>query len=265
MTRTKSPSLKQRARSTRGFFLRLLISLRYRLETRGLEDIPADRPMLFLPNHPAMLDPFLVYSCLDGLRPRFLADENQFTSPLLRWVRDLTRVITIPDYNISGPAARAGVLKGLEAAAGALRAGDSLLLYPAGGMQRATDELIRNTSSVSRILQAAPEARVIGVRIEDMWGSSFSRAGHSGAKPDFMRMLKRGAGIIFSNLIFFTPRRRVRISFVEAKSLPRPRPGVSVSAVNRRETTAWLNDFYAPARHEPRFVPYYFWRRAARS
>ena len=259
------PSLDQRVRSLRGFFLRLLISLRYRLEVRGLEDIPTDRPLLFLPNHPALLDPFLVYSCLDGLRPRFLADENQFGSALLRWIKNIARVITIPDYNVSGPAARAGVLKGLEEAAAALRAGDAVLLYPAGAMQRESGERIRNTSSVSRILQAAPEARVIGVRIEGMWGSSFSRAYHNGNKPDFMRMLKRGAGIILANLLFFTPRRRVRISFVEAEGLPRPEAGATVNAVARRAETDWLNNFYAPILHEPVFVPYYFWQRSGQS
>jgi 1-acyl-sn-glycerol-3-phosphate acyltransferase len=255
------PNLKRRVRSLRGFFLRLLISLRYRLEVRGLGAIPADTAMLFLPNHPALLDPFLVYSCLDGLRPRFLADENQFGSALLRWVKAVARVITIPDYNVSGPAARAGVLQGLDEAAGALRAGDSLLLYPAGSMQRETRELVRNTSSVSRILQAAPEARVIGVRIEGMWGSSFSRAFQGGKKPDFMLALKRGIKIILRNGIFFTPRRHVRISFTEAKDFPRPASGAGVNAAGRKTVTAWLNDFYASALHEPKFVPYYFWQK----
>lgn len=261
-------SLKQRSRSLRGFCLRRLIGLRYRLEVRGLEDIPADKPVLFLPNHPALLDPFLVYSCLDGIRPRFVADENQFTSALLRWVQRVTRVITIPDYNLVGPAARAGVLKGLDEAARALCAGDSVLLYPAGAMQRVSDEKIRNTSSVSRILQAAPEARVVGVRVEGMWGSSFSRAPYGGEKPDFMRTFKRGVKIILANGIFFTPRRHLRISFVEAHDMPRPGDegsANSTSAAARRAVTGWLNDFYAPALHEPRFVPYYFWRRAAQT
>lgn len=258
----KTPSLKKRARSLRGFWLRRLIALRYRLEICGLEDIPADRPVLFLPNHPALLDPFLVYACLDGIRPRFVADENQFGSPLLRWVQRVTRVITIPDYNVDGPAARAGVLKGLAEASEALRAGDSILLYPAGGVQRATDEKIRNTSSVSRILQAAPNARVVGVRISGMWGSSFSRAAHNGEKPDFMLMLGQGLKVILRNLIFFTPRRRLRISFVDAVDMPRPDSGENTtSAAGRRAVTDWLNDFYAPARHQPVFAPYYFWRK----
>lgn len=257
----KAPSLKQRARSLRGFGLRLLVSLRYRLEICGLEKIPTDRAMLFLPNHPALLDPFLVYSCLDGLRPRFVADENQFGSALLRWVQRITRVITIPDYNVSGPAARAGVLKGLDEAAAALRAGDSVLLYPAGAMQRETKELVRNTSSVSRILQAAPEVRVIGVRIEGMWGSSFSRAFLDGEKPDFMSTFERGLKIILRNFIFFTPRRHVRISFIEALDFPRPQPGEGINAAGRKATTAWLNEFYSPALHEPRFTPYYFWQK----
>lgn len=254
-------SLKKRSRSLRGFFLRLIVSLRYRLEICGLDKIPTDRAMLFLPNHPALLDPFLVYSCLDGLRPRFVADENQFTSPLLRWVQRVARVITIPDYNLDGPAARVGVLKGLDEAAAALRAGDSVLLYPAGVMQRETKELVRNTSSVSRILQAAPDTRIIGVRIEGLWGSSFSRAFLDGEKPDFMATFERGIKIILRNLIFFTPRRPVRISFIEALDFPRPEAGESINAADRKAVTAWLNNFYAPALHEPLFTPYYFWQK----
>lgn len=265
MTPETSTSLKKRVRSLRGFFLRRIISLRYRLEICGLENISAERPMLFLPNHPALLDPLLVYSCLDGLRPRFVADENQFAPALLRRVKNLVRVITIPDYNVSGPAARAGVLKGLNDAATALRGGDSVLLYPAGAMQRENQEKLRNTSSVSRILHDAPEAKVIGVRIEGMWGSSFSRAFHNGKKPDFMLMLRRGAGIIIANLILFTPRRHVRISFIEASGMPRPSGGedgrMVTNAAARKAVNGWLNNFYAPALHEPAFVPYYFWQR----
>lgn len=262
-TRMKTPSLERRARSPRGFWLRRLVALRYRLEISGLENIPADRPALFLPNHPSLLDPFIVYACLDGLRPRFIADENQFTSPLLRWVERVTRVITIPDYNVDGPSARAGVLAGLDEAALALRRGESIILFPAGGTQRSTDDEIRNTSSVSRILRAAPEARAVGVRICGMWGSSFSRAPHGGEKPDFMLMLKAGAKAILANLIFFTPRRRLRISFVDAADMPRPDGDAAPSAVARRAVTGWLNNFYAPTRHAPVFVPRYFWQSRA--
>lgn len=259
-------NLRQRARSLRGFLLRLVISLRYRLEIVGQKDIPVDRPLLLLPNHPSLLDPLLVYACLDGLRPRFIADENQFTSALLRWVKGLTRTITIPDYNLDGPSARAGVLKGLEEAAAALNSGDSILLYPAGGMQRETRGEIRNTSSVSRILQTAPDTRVIGVRIEGMWGSSFSKAANTGEKPDFTATLGRGVKVILTNLIFFTPRRPVRISFIEATDMPRPKQDGSTSnAAARKAVTGWLNDFYAPAQHEPLKVPYYPWQRRIQS
>lgn len=265
-TERPSPNLRQRVRSLRGFLLRLVISLRYRLEIVGLEGIPVDRPLLFLPNHPSLLDPLLVYSCLDGLRPRFIADENQFTSALLRWVKRLTRTITIPDYNLDGPSARAGVLKGLEEAAAALNGGDSVLLYPAGAMQRETQEKIRNISSVSRILQAAPGTRVIGVRIEGMWGSSFSKAASDGKKPDFTATLNRGLKVILANLIFFTPRRPVRISFIEASGLPHPESDGSASnAAARRAVTGWLNDFYAPAQHEPLRVPYFLWQKRIQS
>ncbi|RXE61832.1 hypothetical protein ED352_14780, partial [Muribaculaceae bacterium Isolate-002 (NCI)] len=62
--------------------LRGLIALRYRVRVEGLEEVRAandGRPILFMPNHPALMDPVLVYSRLISFRPRPLADEWQIS------------------------------------------------------------------------------------------------------------------------------------------------------------------------------------------
>ncbi|MDR2727407.1 MAG: MFS transporter, partial [Deltaproteobacteria bacterium] len=51
-----------------GFFLRLCVGLRYKVTTYGLETVaaPGKDAILFLPNHPALIDPIIVYSQLAG-------------------------------------------------------------------------------------------------------------------------------------------------------------------------------------------------------
>ena len=66
-------------------FVRGLLRLRYTIEVEGLEAVRArddGRPILFLPNHPALIDPALVYMSLAGFAPRPLGDERQVEQPV---------------------------------------------------------------------------------------------------------------------------------------------------------------------------------------
>ncbi len=256
-------SLARRVASPRGAALCFLVALRYRVKITGLAQLQGKGPFLFLSNHPSLLDPFILYASLDGLRPRFLADENQFTSALLRWVKNVAKVITIPDYTVAGPKARAGLLRGLAETSAALAAGDQVAVYPAGLMQREHKEKLHNTSSVSRILQAAPNTRVIAVRVSGMWGSSFSRAGHNGEKPDFMAMLKLGACTLLSNFIFFTPRRTVHLHFAEASFIldAIKKENGEAASPGRKAITAWLETYFNHAQPPAMSVPRYFWQK----
>ena len=68
-------------------FVRGLLRLRYTIEVEGLEAVRArddGRPILFLPNHPALIDPALVYMSLAGFAPRPLGDERQVEQPVIR-------------------------------------------------------------------------------------------------------------------------------------------------------------------------------------
>lgn len=259
--RAPKNSLARKTLSLRGLGLRFIVLLRYSLVLRGLDKIEGEGPFLFLSNHPSLMDPFLLYSCLDGIRPRFVADENQFTSALLRWVKGLTKVITIPDYSIAGPKARTGLLRGLEEAGQALADGDHIALFPAGFMQKTQPQKLSNNSSVSRILQLAPQARIVAVRVSGMWGSSFSRAAHGGKKPDLMEMLTRGLVALLCNLLLFTPRRRLSITFEEAGP-EAALAATATGAATRRDFTAWLEAYFNYACQPARMVPYYFWQGA---
>ncbi len=225
--RFEDVSLADLAPSPAGFLMKALLSLRYRVRDKGLDAIPANlrdaagkrRPILFLPNHPALIDPPIVLSRLAGLRPRPLADTAQMTGLLPGLAAKFFRVITIPDVKARGRNACDDARKGLERVVETLQAGDDAILYPAGGLSRDGRERLGANSAAARVLAGAPEARVVLLRSEGLWGSSFSRAG--GRNPNFFPELLRGLGLIACRGIFFLPRRPVNIEYMEIEDLPR--------------------------------------------
>ena len=64
-----------------------LLWLRYRSRVRGMDAVRAKGAtgILFLPNHPALIDPIIVAAYLHKhFRPRFLADQDQVDRPVIR-------------------------------------------------------------------------------------------------------------------------------------------------------------------------------------
>jgi 1-acyl-sn-glycerol-3-phosphate acyltransferase len=105
----------------------------FRLE--GLVNIPRRGPALIACNHASYLDPIAnAYAVLRaGRRPRFLAKEELFRAPLLKWVFPGVRQIPV------ARGARDGVA--LDLAADALRAGEVVVIYPEGTVTRREDGL----------------------------------------------------------------------------------------------------------------------------
>ncbi|MDL2285125.1 MFS transporter [Desulfovibrio sp. OttesenSCG-928-F07] len=235
-------SLKDKAASPLGAIVKIVLSLRYKVKENGLEQIkasPSNRPLLFLPNHPALIDPLIVYSRISGLKPRALSDKHRMGGLVERIVAKALRVITIPDPEKDGRAGLQQVKAGLAKIAGALNSGDNILLYPSGKIYRSKTEKLGTNSAVARILAEAPEARIILVRTKGLWGSSFSCA--SGKLPDFFSVLLRHIPAILGNFIFLMPRRRVSIEFVELTKLP-----ANKIALNK-ELESFYNQAEAPA------------------
>ena len=259
-------SLKEAASGPLALFLRAILSLRYTVTESGLESIPfaparqdsdaADAPrpgILFLPNHPALIDPVIMYSRLAGLRPRPLADERQMRGPLQSLAAGIIHAVTIPDLQKDGKSGSAGVMAGLENIIAALKQGDNVLLYPAGRVYRSSRESLGANSAVARILSEIPTARVVLARTTGLWGSAFSYAG--GTTPNFSRLLRRGLLTVLGNAIFFTPRRKVDIEFVEPSDLPRDG--------DRMRLNSYLETFYNAVERPAMAVPRRFWQGSA--
>lgn len=234
-----------------GLCLRLLLGLRYRVTTKGLDAISGSGPILFMPNHPALIDPILVYSQIASFAPRPLADERQMQGPMGRLAAKALHAVLIPDIMKDGANARMGVEAGMQKVLDSLQSGDNVLLYPAGKIYRSARENLGGTSGASLILQKMPDLRVVLVRTTGLWGSAFGY-GATGKAPNFGKVLLRGALAVCANLLLLTPRRPVTMEFVEAADMPR--------CGDKRVLNTWLENFYNEAERPALAISRYFWQ-----
>ena len=236
--------------------LACLLRLRYRIQVTGLREIKKSRrddqrPVLFLPNHQALIDPVILMSLLfNAFAPRPLADEQQTSHPLFRWLMAQLRAIRIPDLNTNGQQVREQVFAGIEEIVAALKQGDSVLLYPSGRISRGNLEQIGGNSGAATVVHGVPEARIVLVRLRGLWGSRFSRAQ---GIPSLLKDIGRLTLAVLANGIFFMPRRRVEIDFIEPDDFP-------ARNADKQTINRYLEDFYnrAPDRHTE--VPLYWWQ-----
>jgi len=233
---------------------RLLLSLRYRVEVRGLDEVArrGTRSILFLPNHPALIDPPIMISLLFWkFAPRAWADQDQIDRFLIRRLAPRFGVRPVPGVSSYGEGSRAQVQEALGAFADDLRSGRCVLLYPSGHVYRSHLEDLRGNTAACTILQQIPEVRVVLVRTRGLWGSRFSWAG--GQAPDVGKTLKRGLVSLLLSGVLFGPRRRVTMEFFEPQDLP---PAADCDALNR-----YMEEFYNRDAPPNTYVPYTAWEK----
>lgn len=232
--------------------LLFLLSLRYRVKITGLKKVLAkgDNSILFMPNHPALIDPVIVMSRLfKHFAPRPLADEVQVDRSFVRPLMKTLNAVIIPDLKKSGNKGRKSVIEGVQQIIGGLKKGDNVLLYPAGKLYRSRYESIGANSSVDLVVKRVPEARVVLIRSTGLWGSSFSRAD---GIPSLTRNLRFYGIALLSAGLFFMPRRLVHIELVEPEDFPRTGERL---LINR-----YLEDFYNEGSQGNTAVPYFWWK-----
>ena len=225
-----------------------LLSLRYRVRVRGLEAVVAKGTggILFLPNHPALVDPMIVAGLLyPRFQPASLADQDRIASPGVRWLTRQFKAKPMPDIAKYGESCRPAVERVIRECAEDLAQGRNLLLYPGGHLMRSRCEDLGGNSAVATILAAAPGARVVLVRTRGLWGSRFSRA--AGPSPDLLTVARRQALDLLASFIFFCPRREVTVELSEPSDFPREG---GREAMNRA-MEAYFNEAAPPALHVP--------------
>ena len=112
---------------------RFLLWLRYRIRLVGLDAIEAKGKtgIVFLPNHPALMDPIILYTYLQKrFAPHGLGDVDQVDRPLISFFARRWGVRTLPSIEKYGPSAKAEIEKVLDETINGLKQGENLILWP---------------------------------------------------------------------------------------------------------------------------------------
>ena len=236
---------------------RAILSLRYRVRVDGLAAVKqrGTHGILFLPNHPALIDPVIVIAQLHGrcaIRP--VALEDQVDQPALRLLANLLGVIRVPVLSEVDEGNVKAVQRSIDLCIEGLQRGENVLLYPAGRLMRHRLETLGGVSAAHHVISKLPDVRVVLVRTTGLWGSCFGWA--SGKPPRLEAGLVGHLKQILSSGVFFVPKRSVRLELVEPSDLPRH--------AERLPFNAYLDDFYNQAAPPALYVPYSIWERGGR-
>ena len=150
------------------FLCWLLIHSVYRLEKRGLENIPEQGPAVLICNHVSFVDPLVIMAA--SPRPiRFVMDHHIFSTPVLSWVFRHGKAIPIAPAKEDEKLMNAA----FEEVARALEAGELVAIFPEGRITD-TGELYPFRPGIRRVLERTP-VPVIPLALKGLWGSFFSR------------------------------------------------------------------------------------------
>ena len=236
------------------FILRLLLRTRYKVTTMGTEIIRNDAPILFLPNHQALVDPIILLSQVfrfSSATP--VITERFYRIPVLNWYLRQVGAVSVSD--LAAGSRDTEVLKSITLSVNrGLKNDTNILIYPGGQIAGQGYEKIFNKKSAYHIVKDIPDnVRVCGVRISGLWGSMWSKA-PTGKTPALFPQLLRGIFYMLANLVFFVPKRPVNIEFEDITASAR-----EMAVLGQKEFNAFLEDFYNLHGEEPAlFLNHYF-------
>lgn len=224
--------------------LKISLWFRYRVTIVGLEKLNKEtlnKPggTLFLPNHPTIFVDASIASL--ALWPKYrlrpLIIEYMYRMPIINWAMRLVDALSVPNfYTSSNSLKRKKNEKVIQEVIKGLEHGQNFLIFPSGRVKHGAFEAIDGASAVHRLVQEAPNANVVLIRIKGLWGSSFSQA-LTGKNPAMFPTIMNGIKHILKNLIFFTPRRHVVVEI-------EPAPADFPYAGDRVEFNKYLERWY---------------------
>lgn len=232
---------------------RFLLSFRYRVKVSGSEALKGLKgATLVLPNHPAYIDPPLVSSHIrlhKRLRPMVFAGTARIA--LLRPLMAMVDAFEVPDLSAHSRDAQAKTREMIDAVVARLAAGDCMLIYPSGRLQRGNQEVVGAARAVHDIISRTPDVNIVLLRTRGVWGSMYSCA-EVGMTPNLGTCAGRSLGWVLASLFFFLPRRQVtmQLEVIDRARLPLD---------SREQFNAFLESWYnADGGQEPKFVRYHY-------
>ena len=245
------------------WLLRALLSLRYRIRVEGLEQVIEEQRgkrggILFLPNHPAEIDPVILMALLwRPFHPRPLVVEHFYYLKGFHAFIRAVRALPLPTMDAVANSWKA---KQIDKALAKIREererGDNFLVYPAGKLKLGAAEVLGGASFLHTLLTRDPEANIVLIRTTGLWGSLFSRA-ITGRSPDFGNTLFQGLKTLLQNGIFFAPRRQIVVEFV---SKPADFPLKASRLDLNRYLENWYNQYPKPGPEQLSLVSSLFWK-----
>jgi len=170
------------------FICWVLIHSVYRLEERGLENIPETGPAVLICNHVSFVDPLVILAA--SPRPiRFVMDHRIFATPVISFVFRTGRAIPIAPHK-EDPALLA---RAYDEVARALEDGELVCIFPEGRITD-TGELYPFRAGVRRIIERTP-VPVVPLALKGLWGSFFSREGGRAMSRPFRRGVPSRIGL----------------------------------------------------------------------
>lgn len=234
---------------------KIVVKTRYRVTVTGYEQIKAKGTdkVLFLANHPALIDPVLLFLMLyNDFKPRTIGDEYQIHRPVIAPVAKMFGVVTIPNFERGNIEDTEKTLQAFSAVADEVNEGDNLLLYPSGHLKRSYLERIGASSATHVFLNTVPGLRVVLVRQNGLWGSRFSH-GFNGKPPVLLDVVKSSFKYVLASFLFFMPKRTVEYEFIETDEFP--------YHGSKMEVNKWLEDFFNENAAPNTYVPYLWWQK----
>jgi len=221
------------------FKIRLLLRFRYKISIKGSEIIQNNSPVLFLPNHPALIDPVILLSHIyqfSTVTP--VISEKYFDMPIAKWYFKRLGAVRVSDLEAGSRDTR--VLKSITRSVfKGFRRNKNIVIYPSGQIAGQGYEKIFNKKSAYHIVGKIPEdVQIVGVRITGLWGSMWSKA-RTGKSPDFFVQLLKGILYLLANLLFFLPKRTVNVEFEDITSIAREK-----AILGQKPFNSFLEDFY---------------------
>lgn len=150
------------------FLAWFLVKLFYRIESKNIEMIPKNGPVIIVCNHISFIDPLIIMSACK--RPvRFVMDYGYYKKPVANWVFRLARTIPI---NSEGENPKQ-ILIAFKQIEEALKKNQVVAIFPEGEITR-NGEINKFKTGIERIVKRVP-VPVIPVALQGLWGSVFSR------------------------------------------------------------------------------------------
>ncbi|MCW5578421.1 MAG: MFS transporter [Dokdonella sp.] len=150
------------------FLTWILINTLYRVDARGLDNVPEHGPALIVCNHVSFVDALIVGGCVR--RPiRFVMYYKIFRIPVLSFIFRTAKAIPIAGHK-EDPALLERAFEAIDAA---LQEGHVVCVFPEGGLT-SDGSMAPFRPGVERMLARRP-VPVVPCALRGLWGSVFSR------------------------------------------------------------------------------------------